>query len=100
MDADDLPRLTEHLFRTLVDTSAADEPRDPSLDELCNRVIEETRLSSDPHFISRYAVSCEVAPDTIEKFEFSHAYANGTLQRLYQRVPLSKRKTQSAKDGP
>ena len=97
IDADDLPTLTEHLFRTLVDTGGADEPRDPTLDELCNRLIEETRLSSDPHFISRYSLSCEVATNTIEKFEFSHAYANGTLQRLYQRVPLSKRKSQLRK---
>jgi len=91
--ADDLTGLALHLYDWLVEASGTDEPRDPTLDELCDKVLEETRLADDPHFVSRYEITCQVAADTTERFEFSHAYHNGTLWRVYQRVPLSKRKT-------
>jgi hypothetical protein len=89
----DLSRLADHLFASLVDTAGPEEPRDPSLDELCDRIIEETRLSEDANFRTRYEVSCPVADAAVERYEFSHAYQNGSLQRLYQRVPLSRRRT-------
>lgn len=50
----------------------------------------------DPHFQSAFKVVCPLAKRlqaTVETFEFSHAYKNGSLQRLYQRVSLSKRRT-------
>lgn len=92
VDADDLANLTDHLFNTLVATSRSDEPRDPTLNERCDQLLEETQLANNPHFFSRYQVSCQVAPNATETFEFSHAYANGSLLRLYQRVPLPRRK--------
>jgi hypothetical protein len=90
--SDDLSDLADHLFQKLVDSPTTDEIRDPTLDELCDRLIGETNLSRDPHFVSRYPVECPIATNTTETFEFSHAYRNGTLQRLYQRVPFPKRK--------
>ena len=92
VQADDLTDLADHLFQTLVDSPASDDVRDPTLDEICDRLIGETNLSQDPHFVSRYPVECSIATNTTETFEFSHAYRNGTLQRLYQRVPFPKRK--------
>ena len=50
----------------------------------------------DPHFQSAFKVECPLVKGpraTVETFEFSHAYKNGSLQRLYQRVSLSKRRT-------
>ena len=89
---EDLSRLADRLFVAMVDAAGSEEPRDPSLDELCDQVIAETRLSQDANFRTRYEVSCPVTEATEERFEFSHAYQNGSLQRLYQRVPLSRRK--------
>lgn len=92
IQGDDLGGLADHLYQTLVEATGTDEQRDPTLDELCERLIAETQLTNDPHFISRFPVTCAIATNTNETFEFSHAYRNGTLQRLYQRVPFSRRK--------
>lgn len=92
VDADNLPNVVDHLYHALVETGRGDDPRDATLDELCDKLLEETQLTSKPGFVSRYRISCQVAPDTTETFEFSHAYTNGSLQRLYQRVPLPSRK--------
>ena len=91
-DGSDLSELADQLYEGLVDTSGIDEPRDPTLDEICDRLIAETNLSNDPHFSYRHRVSCPIDSSTVETFEFSHAYANGTIERLYQRVPLPRRK--------
>jgi hypothetical protein len=41
LDDDDLTGLAEYLFRVLVEVGRGDEPRDPSLEPLCNRTLEE-----------------------------------------------------------
>jgi len=94
---DDLPSnaigaLTNHLFLKLVEP-ASDENRDLALDEVADNVIRRLRLPRDANFHNRYRVNCRVAPDVTEAFEFSHAYANGSLKRLYQRVPLAGKRT-------
>lgn len=91
--AEELSRLADHLFGSLVETAGPEESRDLSLDELCERLIEEARLGEDANFRTRHEVACPVAPGTEERFEFSYAYQNGLLQRLYQRMPLSRKKT-------
>ena len=93
VDADDLPQLADHLYGMLVDATGTDETRDPTLDEVCDQLIRETGLDRDPYFQSRYPVTCRVAEGTDEPYEFSHAYGNGTPQRLYQRMPFLKKKT-------
>jgi len=90
---EELPRLADKLFASLVDTTGGEESRDPSLEELCQRLVEETRLAADANFRTGHEVTCPVAAGTEERYEFSYAYQNGTLQRLYQRVPLSRRRT-------
>ncbi len=90
---DELLQLVEHLYAILVQTSIGDEARDQDLDAICDRLIYETRLNWDSHFYTRYRVEYQIAPGVREEFTFSHAYANGVVQRLYQRVPLSKRPT-------
>lgn len=96
VSTDELPDVVEQLFDLLVKNINGDEGRDPTLDELCDHLIERAQLQMDPHFQSAFKVVCPLAKGlqaTVETFEFSHAYKNGSLQRLYQRVSLSKRRT-------
>jgi hypothetical protein len=84
----DLGRLATDLFHKLVEP-AWDEARDLALDQVADDLIRQLRLTQNPHFQTRYRVNCPVTPKVTEAFEFSHAYGNGTLERLYQRVPLA-----------
>jgi hypothetical protein len=83
--------LTDELFDTLIESNVPEEARDPALDEVIDNTIRELRLKENRSFHSKYEISCRVAPNVSERFEFSHAYANGTLKRLYQRVPLARK---------
>ena len=96
VQADDLGEFTNYLYRMLVDTSDGDEVQDPTLNELCDQVIKEADLQKNPYFQSAFKVECPITigPQvSVITYEFSHAYKNGSLHRLYQRVPLSRRKT-------
>ncbi len=90
---DELPQVVDHLYADLVEATPAEESRDPTLDEICDNLILETGLQNDLNFRSRFEVRCSIDGNTFERFQFSHAYQNGTLQKLYQRVPISKKKT-------
>ncbi len=93
MSARELPELTDYLYSVLVDAAFGDESRDPALDDIADHVIRELRLTESKHFYSRFEVACSIAPNVTERFEFSHAIRNGALKRLYQRVPLARRRT-------
>jgi hypothetical protein len=93
IDEDHLLQLTNDLFYRLVDPGPSDEPRDPALDKVADGLIKKLRLTENSAFHSRFQIPCEVAPKVVERFEFSHAYKNGILKRLYQRVPLARRRT-------
>jgi hypothetical protein len=88
-----LHQVTDDLFFRLVESGSSDEPRDPALDRVADDLIKKLRLKENVAFHSRFQVSCQVAPQVVERFEFSHAYKNGSLRRLYQRVPLARRRT-------
>jgi hypothetical protein len=92
IELDQLPKVTEDLFYRLVESNASDEARDTLLDQVADNVIRELRLRENRNFHTRYEVPCQVAPNVQERFEFSHAYANGRLERLYQRVPLGRKR--------
>lgn len=92
LEPDEMETALTHLFQTLV-VQSAEEPRDPSLDEICERLINEAGLPGNPYFKSAYPVNVTLAPGVEERLEFSHAYGNGSPKRLYQRVPLSKQRT-------
>jgi hypothetical protein len=89
---DDIEKATNELFRKLVE-SPPDEARDPALDQVADDIIRRLRLSKNPYFRTKYRVECPVAANVIEAFEFSHAYGDGTPERLYQRVPLANKGT-------
>jgi hypothetical protein len=89
----DIFQLADDLFVQLVEPSAMEEARDLALDQVADDVIRKLRLTRNECFHSRYQISCPVAPNVSENFEFSHAYKNGTLKRLYQRVPLAGKRT-------
>lgn len=92
---DALPAVTEYLYTNLVDPTVtlalAEEAtnRDATLDDKLKELIEAAHLLDDPHFKRGLHIPCPVGNVT-ETFEFSFAYENGSLQRLYQKVPLSK----------
>lgn len=88
---EELELVANQLFTSLVETNAAEEPRDLNLDEVWERLLTTTELKNNPHYHRNYPVQCTVA-GTEQEYLFSDAYANGTLERLYQRVSLPKRK--------
>lgn len=94
----DVEDAVDFLFNTLVESGVQEEQRDVTLDEVCDRLIEETNLLKDASFHSDYEVPCQVAPGVMEQFQFSHAYRNGSIKRLYQRVPLSPLKAMQRKN--
>jgi hypothetical protein len=86
-----LPKLTNDLFQRLVDTTSSEDPKDPILEQIANNWIKELGLTRNEHFRSRYEVVCPITPKVEERFEFSHAYTANGIQKLYQRVPLTRR---------
>jgi hypothetical protein len=90
---EDIDEAADFLFNTLVETNAQEQPRDVTLDEVCERLIEKSNLSRDANFHNGFPVKCEV-----ETFEFSYAYRNGSIKRLYQRVPLSRQQAMRQKN--
>jgi hypothetical protein len=91
--SDHLPELTNNLFQRLIVPVASEEMKDVALDDVADKVIKSLRLAENKHFHNKYAVPCKVAPNVEDKFEFSHAYANGVVKRLYHRIPITKRYT-------
>lgn len=102
VSSENLVAVVDDLYDRLVSPPASqarlanvgDEARDPALDEICDELIAQSFLAADPNFKTGYVVSCAVdsGGKIFESFELSHAYKNGSLKRLYQRVPLSKQK--------
>jgi len=81
----------------LVEANAPDEPRDLDLDFVCEQLLERTHLNKHKNFYSNYAVRCAVN-NVEEEYVFSHAFANGALQRLYQRLAIPKGKARLRKN--
>jgi len=88
---DELPAVADQLFASLVETNAPDEPRDLDFDEKCDQLLALSGLPQHRNFHNRFPVTCSVN-GVSEEYVFSHALANGTLERLYQRWPLPKGK--------
>jgi len=89
---EELPAVADQLFAQLIEVNTAEDPRDIGFDELCDSLMSRTQLKHHRNFHDRYPVSCTVR-GVDEEFLFSHAIANGTLERAYQRFPIPKRKT-------
>jgi hypothetical protein len=89
----EITEVADDLFRRLVEPSSSEELKDVALDQVADDVIRRLRLIQNANFHTRYKVDCRVAPNVTEQFEFSHAYRNGRLKRLYQRVPLAGKRT-------
>jgi hypothetical protein len=91
--SEDINDLTNDLFQKLVEPVFGDDNRDIALDQVTDDIIRRLKLTRNANFHTRFQVACRVAPNVNEKFEFSHAYKNGALKRLYQRVPLANTRT-------
>jgi hypothetical protein len=91
VDVEELPRVASELFNALVETGSQDESRDLKLDEVCDELLEMTKLAANPYFHNSFQVECPV-PGTHETFVFSHAYKRIAVERLYQRVHLPRKR--------
>jgi hypothetical protein len=94
---EELPTLADQLFAQLVEANAPEEPRDLDLDLVCDELLERSHLINHKNFYSNYPVRCAVN-GVEEEYVFSHAFANGTLQRLYQRLAIPKGKARLRKN--
>lgn len=94
---EELPTLADQLFAQLVEAGTPEEPRDPDLDLVCDELLERTRLNTHKNFYTNYPVRCQVN-NVEEEYVFSHAFANGTLQKLYQRLAIPKGKARLRKN--
>lgn len=97
----DLPAVANQLFAQLVqEVSQADEPKDRSFEERCDVLLIRSQLKTHRHFQDRYPVKCTVR-GVEEEYVFSHALANGTIERLFQRfqIPKTKGRIQKSRDA-
>ncbi len=89
---DDLSAVANQLFAQLVqEASSSEEPKDRSFEARCDELLMKSQLKAHHHFQDRYPVKCTVR-GVEEEYVFSHALANGTIERLFQRFPLPKTK--------
>ena len=96
VNEEELSTVANQLFAQLVEASAPEEQRDLGFEELCDQLLERTQLTKHRNFHNRYPVSYTVR-GVEEEYVFSHALANGSLERLYQRFPIPKRMSQIQK---
>jgi hypothetical protein len=98
---DDLASVANQLYSQLVlETSPSEESPDRSFDERCDELLVKTQLKAHRHFQDRYPVKCTVR-GVEEEYVFSHALANGTIERLFQRfsIPKTKGRIQKSRDA-
>ncbi len=90
----DIGSVVESLYGRLIEpiVPAQDDVKDPGLDELCTELIQASGIAENPYWQRSYRLSCSVATNLIEDFEFTYAFANGDVKRLYQRVPMATKK--------
>lgn len=94
---EDLPAVANQLFAQLVqEASAAEEPKDRSFEARCDELLMKSQLKAHRHFHDRYPVKYTVR-GVEEEYVFSHALANGTIERLFQRFSIPKKKLQIQK---
>lgn len=94
---DELPAVADQLYAQLIEVNTAEEPRDIGFDELCDSLMMQAQLKLHRNFYDRYPVRCTVH-GVDEEFLFSHAIANGTLERAYQRFPIPRGKMRLRKN--
>jgi hypothetical protein len=88
----DLPAVANQLFAQLVlEAASAEEPKDRGFETRCDELLMKTQLKAHRHFQDRYPVKC-IVRGVEEEYVFSHALANGTIERLFQRFPIPKTK--------
>lgn len=94
---EEMPTVADQLFAQLIEVNSAEEQRDIGFDELCDSLMTRAQIKHHRNFHDRYPVRCTVR-GVDEEFFFSHAIANGKLDRAYQRFPIPRRKSQLQKN--
>lgn len=93
VQADDTAELLGELYGRLVEEPCPTEPAEPStethpLQSATQRLLSESGVRHDPHLRTDYPLSVPLDGGILDAFEFSLAYANGSLQALYQVLEL------------
>lgn len=99
--ANDLAAVANQLFSQLVlENSASEESSDRKFEERCDALLERSQLKAHRHFQNNYPVKYTVH-GVEEEYVFSHAVANGTIERLFQRflIPKIKGRIQKNRDA-
>lgn len=98
VNEDTIGALADGLFASLVEDQVTDDPRDPTLNDLCESFIAAANLNPDTNFKRRFGVTCHVGGVDVQ-YKFSYAYKNGTVKRLYQQVSLPQQKAAIQKNS-
>lgn len=91
---DDLASVVDSLYGRLVEpvVPTQDDVKDPGLDEVCAELIQASGIAANPYWHRSFKFPCAIVPNVVEDFEFTYAFANGDVKRLYQRVPMASKK--------
>jgi hypothetical protein len=81
-----LDEIIDDLYYQLVRSD--DEPRDATLEEICDRLIDTTGMRRHPLYLPQYSLQYVLDNGESDPLRFSYALVNGTPKLLYQRVPL------------
>ncbi len=92
-----LSAVADQLYAQLVDAKTPEEPRDADLDAVADGLLDRIGLRSHRNFHRDYTVQCAVN-GVQEEYVFSDAFANGSPQRLYQRLAIPKSKVRLRKN--
>ena len=97
IEEEELSAVADQLFVQLVEANAPKEPRDLDLEVVADQLLERLHLDRHRNFYTNFPVQCTVR-GVEEEYVFSHAFANGTLQKLYQRLAIPKDRTRLRKN--
>lgn len=92
--ADEVDGACRYLFDTLVDDQQPELPRDLTLNERWDAVLDQAHLKGNPLLRRDYPVASGE-----ETFIFSDALANGVPRRLYERVSYANRQATFMKNA-
>lgn len=88
---DDLPKLLDQLFTSLVGTEN-EIVGEPDTSELvkqeCEKIIKQTPLANNHNFRKGMVVQCQLSENVVEPMEFSYSLMNGGVKWLGHQVPL------------
>lgn len=88
--ASELPRLTNHLFETLVASlEITAKGEGPNLEQRCERIFKSLPLPPGVKVLRNYQIPCRIGNEE-RLFHFDYVLKNGTVQSIYEEFALPK----------